>query len=153
MRSVLFSKIQGKKSRIHGSQKSREGPRPKPDPEKNEGNLPEEAAADRELRDHFHGKDCGAKRGLRPTVGRIRKLSGTEQNRNGICQLGSIILIRFYQRVISPGLPRMCRFYPSCSEYSAQAIDQYGFWKGSFKSISRIIKCHPFHPGGYDPLT
>ena len=153
MRPVLFSKIKGKKSRIHSTQKSREGPYPKPYPEKIKGNLSEKATGNRELLDHFHGEANGAKCGLRATVGGVRKLSGTEQTRKGVFQRVSIFLIRLYQKVISPGLPRMCRFYPSCSEYTAQAIDQYGFLKGSLKSIFRILKCHPFHTGGYDPLT
>jgi len=61
-------------------------------------------------------------------------------------------LIRFYQKFISPLKPRTCRFYPTCSEYALQAIRQYGFWKGSIKAFVRIMKCHPFHPGGYDPV-
>ena len=63
-----------------------------------------------------------------------------------------IKMIRFYQRFISPIKGQTCRFYPTCSEYAIQAISVYGFWKGSIKSIIRIIKCHPFHPGGYDPV-
>ena len=63
-----------------------------------------------------------------------------------------LALIHFYQRYISPLTPPTCRFYPTCSEYSKQAILKYGFLKGSFLSIKRISKCHPFNPGGYDPL-
>lgn len=63
-----------------------------------------------------------------------------------------IFLIKLYQKVISPLKPRTCRFYPTCSEYSVQAITKYGLIKGSFKSIKRILKCNPFNPGGYDPL-
>ncbi|MHB1652527.1 MAG: membrane protein insertion efficiency factor YidD [Desulfitobacteriaceae bacterium] len=61
-------------------------------------------------------------------------------------------LIRFYQKVISPLKPPSCRFYPTCSEYSVQALMKYGFLKGSLKSIIRISKCHPYHPGGHDPV-
>ncbi len=63
-----------------------------------------------------------------------------------------IILIRFYQKFISPLKGQTCRFYPTCSEYSAQAIQKYGLTKGSWKAIKRISKCHPFHPGGHDPV-
>lgn len=61
-------------------------------------------------------------------------------------------VIRFYQLVISPGLPPSCRFYPSCSEYTLQAIAKYGALKGLWLGVKRIARCHPFHPGGYDPV-
>jgi len=61
-------------------------------------------------------------------------------------------IIRFYQKTISPWTPRTCRFYPTCSEYSYQAVKKYGVLKGGLKSIKRIARCHPFNPGGYDPL-
>ncbi|MCO1601418.1 MULTISPECIES: membrane protein insertion efficiency factor YidD [Desulfosporosinus] len=61
-------------------------------------------------------------------------------------------MIRLYQVLISPLKGQTCRFYPSCSEYSAQALLKYGLIKGSWKSIKRILKCHPFHPGGHDPV-
>lgn len=64
----------------------------------------------------------------------------------------SIILINFYQKIISPLLGNHCRFYPSCSEYTKQAIEKYGFFKGSFKGFLRILRCNPFNQGGYDPL-
>lgn len=63
-----------------------------------------------------------------------------------------MILIRGYQRFISPGLPSTCRFYPSCSEYTYQAIDKYGALRGGWMGIRRVGRCHPFHPGGYDPV-
>lgn len=63
-----------------------------------------------------------------------------------------IIIVKTYQKFISPLKPRSCRFYPTCSEYSIQAIDKYGVVKGGFKSIKRILRCHPFNSGGYDPL-
>ncbi|HHW71406.1 MAG TPA: membrane protein insertion efficiency factor YidD [Clostridiales bacterium] len=63
-----------------------------------------------------------------------------------------ICLIEFYQKAISPSLPRRCRFYPTCSQYAKEAIDKYGPLKGSYLAIRRISKCHPFNPGGYDPL-
>ncbi|MCB8816819.1 membrane protein insertion efficiency factor YidD [Desulfosporosinus shakirovi] len=61
-------------------------------------------------------------------------------------------MIRLYQVLISPLKGQTCRFYPSCSEYSAQALLKYGLIKGSWKSIKRILKCHPFNPGGHDPV-
>ena len=65
---------------------------------------------------------------------------------------GEIILkiIRFYQIFISPNLGKNCRFYPSCSEYTYQAIKRYGAIVGSWKGIKRILRCHPWHPGGVD---
>ncbi|HJN15102.1 MAG TPA: membrane protein insertion efficiency factor YidD [Armatimonadota bacterium] len=61
-------------------------------------------------------------------------------------------LIRFYQRWISRFLPAMCRFTPSCSAYSAQAIEIHGFWVGLWLGVKRLARCHPFCPGGEDPV-
>jgi putative membrane protein insertion efficiency factor len=61
-------------------------------------------------------------------------------------------IIRFYQKFVSPLKGQTCRFYPTCSEYSILALKKYGLFKGSWKSLKRILKCHPFHPGGYDPI-
>ncbi len=63
-----------------------------------------------------------------------------------------MLLISFYRGFISPLLGDHCRFYPTCSEYSYEAFKKYGFFKGLSLSFKRIIKCHPFHKGGYDPL-
>lgn len=63
-----------------------------------------------------------------------------------------IYLINFYQKRISKHTPRVCRFYPTCSQYAKEAILKYGAIKGTYLAIKRIIKCHPLHPGGYDPL-
>jgi len=63
-----------------------------------------------------------------------------------------LVLVRFYQRVISPYTTRSCRFYPTCSQYTYEAIQEYGALKGSWLGLKRILKCHPFHPGGYDPV-
>jgi uncharacterized protein len=60
--------------------------------------------------------------------------------------------IRLYMYLISPLLPSSCRFVPSCSEYALEAVGKYGALKGSLLTIKRILKCHPFHPGGYDPV-
>lgn len=64
----------------------------------------------------------------------------------------ALLLIRFYQRFISPGLPAACRFYPSCSQYGYEAIARYGIIKGGVLTVRRLLRCHPFHPGGYDPV-
>ncbi|MCK4649095.1 membrane protein insertion efficiency factor YidD [bacterium] len=61
-------------------------------------------------------------------------------------------LIRLYQRVISPWKVPCCRFYPTCSEYAIEAIREYGLVLGVFLALKRLLKCHPFHPGGYDPV-
>ena len=60
--------------------------------------------------------------------------------------------IRFYQRNISPLFRAHCIYTPTCSEYAAQAIQKYGVGKGSRLAIKRILRCHPFHAGGYDPV-
>jgi hypothetical protein len=61
-----------------------------------------------------------------------------------------ISLIRFYQVVISPLKPPTCRFYPTCSHYGLEAVQRFGALKGGWLTIKRILKCHPFHPGGMD---
>ncbi|NLA11398.1 MAG: membrane protein insertion efficiency factor YidD [Firmicutes bacterium] len=60
--------------------------------------------------------------------------------------------IRVYRRHLSPLKAPTCRFYPSCSQYSYEAISKYGALRGSILGVKRILKCHPFHPGGYDPV-
>jgi putative membrane protein insertion efficiency factor len=62
------------------------------------------------------------------------------------------LLIRLYQWVISPLLPPACRFYPSCSEYARQAIERFGVLRGGWLALRRLARCHPFHPGGLDPV-
>ncbi|HXE95392.1 MAG TPA: membrane protein insertion efficiency factor YidD [Dongiaceae bacterium] len=63
-----------------------------------------------------------------------------------------LLVIRFYQKMISPLLPQACRFYPSCSEYSRESLIRHGVARGMLLTIVRICKCHPFHPGGHDPV-
>ncbi|MCL2605756.1 MAG: membrane protein insertion efficiency factor YidD [Coriobacteriia bacterium] len=63
-----------------------------------------------------------------------------------------IFLIRGYQQVISPLLPPTCGFIPTCSQYAVEAFSTYGIIKGGWLALRRILKCHPFHSGGYDPL-
>ena len=63
-----------------------------------------------------------------------------------------IALIRGYQVAISPWLGRNCRFYPSCSQYTLEAIERHGAVKGLWLGVRRVSRCHPFHPGGHDPV-
>jgi putative membrane protein insertion efficiency factor len=63
-----------------------------------------------------------------------------------------ITIIIFYKKYISPLKPACCRFYPTCSEYAIEAIQKYGCFKGIFLSLKRLLKCHPYHPGGCDPV-
>ncbi|WP_240941071.1 membrane protein insertion efficiency factor YidD [Paenibacillus sp. HB172176] len=60
--------------------------------------------------------------------------------------------IHIYRKALSPLKPPTCRFYPTCSAYALEAITKYGAAKGSWLAVRRISKCHPFHPGGYDPV-
>jgi hypothetical protein len=63
-----------------------------------------------------------------------------------------LFMIRIYQLLISPLTKPSCRFYPSCSHYARQAVEKHGALKGTRMAMVRIMKCHPFHPGGYDPV-
>lgn len=67
-------------------------------------------------------------------------------------RVAAMWLIRLYQRTLSRMLPSSCRFIPSCSEYTYQAIERYGLIKGGWLGIRRIVRCHPLNPGGYDPV-
>jgi putative membrane protein insertion efficiency factor len=71
---------------------------------------------------------------------------------NGLFSRTLIVLVAAYQRLISPFLPRCCRFYPSCSTYAKESIEKHGPWRGLARSIRRISRCHPWHPGGLDPV-
>jgi putative membrane protein insertion efficiency factor len=64
-----------------------------------------------------------------------------------------IYLLRAYKLLISPLLPPACRFTPTCSEYAMEAIKKHGALRGSYMGVRRLLKCHPFHPGGYDPVN
>jgi len=71
---------------------------------------------------------------------------------NTILVKGVVFFIRLYQLFISPLFPNTCKYYPSCSTYSLQAVKKYGLIKGILKSIYRILRCNPFSHGGYDPI-
>jgi putative membrane protein insertion efficiency factor len=64
----------------------------------------------------------------------------------------AIGLIRLYQLTLRPILPPACRFVPSCSDYALEALERHGLVRGSWLAVGRILRCHPFHPGGYDPV-
>ncbi len=63
-----------------------------------------------------------------------------------------IALVRFYRYAISPMLGRNCRFHPTCSEYAIEAIERHGALRGGWMAVRRVGRCHPFNPGGYDPV-
>jgi putative membrane protein insertion efficiency factor len=67
-------------------------------------------------------------------------------------KVSGVAAIRFYQRWVSPYLPPACRFSPTCSEYAAEAVGRYGLFRGAWLTFRRLLRCHPFHPGGYDPV-
>lgn len=63
-----------------------------------------------------------------------------------------IALVRVYQYLISPLLGPRCRFHPSCSHYAIEAVETHGALRGSYLALRRLLRCHPWHPGGYDPV-
>jgi putative membrane protein insertion efficiency factor len=63
-----------------------------------------------------------------------------------------IATLRFYKRVVSPLLPSACRFHPTCSEYMLEAVDKYGVRRGLWMGVRRLLRCHPFREGGFDPV-
>ena len=65
---------------------------------------------------------------------------------------GMLVMLRFYKREISPMLPPCCRYTPTCSEYAMQAVEKYGPLRGGFLALRRLLRCNPFHKGGYDPV-
>jgi uncharacterized protein len=78
----------------------------------------------------------------------VRPINGE----NSMIQKVLLILIRGYRRYISPLFPPSCRFQPTCSQYAVEAIERFGAIQGSWLAIKRILRCHPFQPGGYDPV-
>ena len=63
-----------------------------------------------------------------------------------------LLLVQFYRSCISPLLPPSCRYYPTCSAYAMEAIERYGARRGGWMALRHILRCHPFHAGGYDPV-
>ena len=64
----------------------------------------------------------------------------------------ALVILRFYKRWVSPMLPSACRFHPTCSEYMMDAIEKRGLWRGIGLGVWRLLRCHPFHEGGFDPV-
>nr|WP_083774670.1 membrane protein insertion efficiency factor YidD [Candidatus Cloacimonas acidaminovorans] len=92
-------------------------------------------------------------------IPRINKHNSTAEHTNKVLRqilhfpnLLFLALIRFYQLALSPFLPASCRFEPSCSVYSYEAFKKYNFFKAFYLTAWRILRCNPFHKGGYDPL-
>lgn len=78
---------------------------------------------------------------------------GVERRRpRGAVARGGLGVIRLYRLVVSPVLPPACRFLPTCSAYAMEAIERHGAAKGAWLAIRRLLRCHPFHAGGYDPV-
>lgn len=63
-----------------------------------------------------------------------------------------LVIIKFYKSAVSVHLPPSCRYYPSCSTYAFEAVSRYGVLRGGWLAVKRILRCHPFHHGGYDPV-
>ena len=64
----------------------------------------------------------------------------------------ALAAIRFYRKAVSPWLPPACRYYPTCSAYALEALERHGFLRGSLLTVKRLLRCHPFHSGGFDPV-
>ena len=71
---------------------------------------------------------------------------------SGYSSSGAQDSLHIYQSCISPLFPPSCRYYPTCSAYALEAIERYGAWRGGWMALRRILRCHPFHKGGYDPV-
>jgi uncharacterized protein len=74
------------------------------------------------------------------------------QDLSRILSRAILIAISFYQKIVSPLKPPTCRFHPTCSEYAKEAVEKFGPWKGTGMAVRRLMKCHPFNPGGHDPI-
>ena len=87
-----------------------------------------------------------------PTDEAQEALVRAEDGEVGPLARGGMALIRFYQRAISPLTPAACRFRPTCSQYTLIAVKRHGLIRGSWLGLKRLMRCHPFHPGGHDPV-
>lgn len=101
---------------------------------------------------------AGARTAAGPVPDRADGIPGGDAGRSETGprrSFGAALLVAFlhaYKRLISPLLPRACRFVPTCSEYAAEAVERYGALRGSWMGLRRIGRCHPFHAGGFDPV-
>lgn len=77
---------------------------------------------------------------------------GPDEVRRTAAARAALALIGFYRNAISPALPPSCRYTPSCSAYAAEAVERFGFLRGSWLALRRLLRCHPFHAGGHDPV-
>ena len=68
------------------------------------------------------------------------------------CRSIILLLIRFYKNAVSPHIPRSCRYFPSCSSYAYEAVEKFGPCRGLYLAVKRVLRCHPFHQGGFDPV-
>lgn len=85
-------------------------------------------------------------------MARIAALNAAAANVSTVPARILTLVIRGYQRFISPALPPACRFSPTCSQYALDAVTRYGAIKGTWLGVKRIVRCHPWNPGGYDPV-
>jgi len=76
----------------------------------------------------------------------------TEEPRPGLVARALLVVVRLYRMAVSPALAPACRFYPSCSAYAEEAIQLHGAARGSWLAVRRLLRCHPFHAGGHDPV-
>ncbi len=96
----------------------------------------------------FCSKDCDNRGSLQYNTG-MKKLLSTLRRTTAKLLIG---LVRIYQLIISPFLGNNCRFYPSCSAYTIEAMETHGVLKGLYLGIRRVLRCHPYHEGGLDPV-
>ena len=85
-------------------------------------------------------------------MGRSRERVSAVREAGRFPARAAVGLLRLYKKVISPLLPPACRFTPTCSEYAAEAIARYGLLRGGWMGLKRLLRCHPFNPGGHDPV-
>jgi uncharacterized protein len=91
-------------------------------------------------------------RHTRPLDTRFTLAGATAGHATGMIRQLFILLVRGYQVSLGPLLPAACRYYPSCSAYAIEALERHGAWRGGWLALRRIGRCHPFRPGGYDPV-
>jgi len=84
--------------------------------------------------------------------GYSRTTSPGSESIGGAMRKVVVAVLRFYKRFVSPALPSACRFHPTCSEYMRDAVQKYGVFRGVSKGVLRLLRCHPFHHGGFDPV-